>query len=236
MVTCTFQARDTAGSDPAKLSQPPAFAVGRGCIGGGSPSGRPRQRQPSRGFTLVEALVSTSILAITGAAVLLGIANSIDSTDSNLELILAAGMGQQLMDEIAGQRYCEPGGDPYSPTLGPDAGEQAGPGRSLFDDIDDYQGYACQPPTDRWGQTLGTDNGQGSQRPAAMQPASGYFRRWHQTVSVYYVSNADLTTPLAAGFTSNYRAVRVRILVDDLERGPLVRADLTRVFAYVPSS
>jgi prepilin-type N-terminal cleavage/methylation domain-containing protein len=196
-------------------------------------------RRPSfqrRGFTLVEALVSTAITAVASAAVLLGIANSIDATDANLQQTLAVGMAQQLMDEIAARRYVEPGGNPYATSLGPDAGETIGPGRSQFDDIDDYNGYRCQPPTDRFGIVLGQDDGQGGTRHANFQARSGYLGRWHQQVDVYYVDNADPSKALPANSTSNYRAVRVMILVDDAVRGPLQRAQLTRVFAYVPGS
>jgi hypothetical protein len=130
----------------------------------------------------------------------------------------------------------EMGGNPYATTLQSDAGESVGPGRSLFDDIDDYNGYRGQPPSDRWGVALGTDNGQGATRNAGFQARSGYFSRWRQQVDVYYVSNSDSSQALSAGSTSNFRAVRVTILVDDAARGPLQRAQLTRVFAYVPSS
>ncbi len=192
-----------------------------------------RERQA---FTLVEALVSTAITAVASAAVLLGVANSIDATDANLRQTLATGMAQALMDEIAGQRYMEPGGNPYATTLQPEANELAGPGRSLFDDIDDYNGYRCQPPIDRWGVSLGTDDGQGGVRHSAFHARVNYFNRWHQTVDVYYVNDANGSQALPFGSTSNSRAVRVRILVDDPIRGPQIQVELTRVFTYVPTS
>ena len=196
----------------------------------------PRAAAERRAFTLVEALVSTAITAVASAAVLLGVVSSIDATDANLQQTLAIGMAQELMDEIASQRYVELGGNPYATVLQPDAGELAGPGRSLFDDIDDYNGYVCQPPTDRWGVALGQDNGQGGVRNPAFQARTGYFSRWHQTVDVYYVNDANGAQALPPGSTSNSRAVRVRILVDDAVRGPQIRAEITRVFGYVPSS
>ena len=112
----------------------------------------------------------------------------------------------------------------------------AGPGRSLFDDIDDYNGYRCQPPTDRWGIALGVDDGQGGQRHSAFQARTNYFQSWQQAVDVYYVDDANSAQALSTGSTSNSRAVRVQILVDDPVRGPQVQAELTRVFTYVPSS
>ena len=61
------------------------------------------------GFTLVEAVVSTAIVTMAGSALLLGVASAIDATDIVLEQALAEGMAQQLMDEIAGRQYAEPG-------------------------------------------------------------------------------------------------------------------------------
>ena len=49
-----------------------------------------------------------------------------------------------------------------------------------------------------------------------------------------FIITTAIATPLAAGQTSDYRAVRVRILVDDATRGPQEVARLTRVFTYVP--
>jgi hypothetical protein len=97
-------------------------------------------------------------------------------------------------------------------------------------------GLRTQPPTDRGGVVLGNGDGNGGQRNVAFQPAAGYFGRWHQSVDVYYVSDSNLSQPLPFGSTSNYRAVHVQVLVDDPVKGPLPRADLTRVFAYVPGS
>jgi len=198
----------------------------------GVTSGAPRRRA----FTLVEALVSMSITAMAGSAVLLGVAGAIDATDLNLEQSMAAGMAQQLMDEIAGKRYMPQAGNPYAVNLGPDGGALAGPGRSQFDDLGDYNGLRTQPPTDGWGVVLGTGDGQGGQRNLDFQTAPGYFSRWHQSVDVYYVSDSNLTQALPFGSTSNHRAVHVQILVDDPVKGPQPRADLTRVFAYVPGS
>jgi len=177
-----------------------------------------------------------SITAMAGAAVLLGVAGAIDATDLSLEQSIASGMAQQLMDEIAGKRYMPQAGNPYAANLGPDGAALAGPGRSQFDDLGDYNGLRTQPPTDVWGVVLGTGNWQGGLRNAGFQTSPGYFSRWHQSVDVYYVSDSNLTQALPSGSTSNHRAVHVQVLVDDPVKGPQPRADLTRVFAYVPGS
>jgi hypothetical protein len=54
-------------------------------------------------------------------------------------------------------------------------------------------------------------------------------------VDVYYVAETDFATPLPAGQTSDYRVVRVRILIDVPQKSPRQITELKRVFAYVPN-
>lgn len=187
-----------------------------------------------RAFTLVEALVASTITAIAGSALLMGIATSMDATDENLEETIAVGMAQQLMDEVSAQQYMQPGTSANATYLGPDGTESQGPGRTKFNDIDDYNGLLTQPPEDRWGVTLGAGNGQGGQRATNFKATTGYFNRWRQKVTVHFVSGSDFTTPLANGITSYHKLVKVQVLVDDPIRGPMARATASRVFSYVP--
>ena len=109
-------------------------------------------------FTLIEAMVALSLTALAGAAILLTVETSLDAADQTQEQTIAAGMAEQLLDEIAGAMYCEPGVDPHQYPLGPNAVEAQGPGRSRFNDIDDYNNYIAQPPEDRSGQPLATED------------------------------------------------------------------------------
>jgi type II secretory pathway pseudopilin PulG len=186
------------------------------------------------GFTLVEAVVSTAIVTIAGSALLLGIASAIDTTDMVLEQTLADGLAQQLMDEIAGCRYAEPGAGGHQATLGPEAGEATGHSREAFDDIDDYHGLSVSAPRDPWGVPLGRDDGLGSQRPSGQRLAKGFFQDWRQRVEVYYADPSDFTKPLAAGQTSNFRVVRVSVVVDEKQNASRLLAQRMRVFSYVP--
>lgn len=188
------------------------------------------------GFTIAEAMVAIALVSIAGAALLLDTTSLIDTTDLSMRQTVANSLAQQLMDEISGMRYMEIGASPTAPTLGPDPGETAGPGRSLYDDIDDYNGYTSQPPTDRYGTPLGTENGDGSTRFAGLQLTSAVLNRFQQQVGVFYVQPGALTTPLAQGTTSNYRAVQVSLIYNDPKLGAQTVATLTRVFAYVPSN
>ena len=109
------------------------------------------------------------------------------------------------------------------------------PGRSLFDDIDDYNGLSVQPPADRWGIPLGTDDGDGTIRQSTLQLASGYLAQYRVQVTVYYLQNTALTTPLPYGVTTNYRGAQVQVSYDDPQAGWQQLVTLTRVFSYVPS-
>jgi type II secretory pathway pseudopilin PulG len=185
-------------------------------------------------FTLVEALLAVSLAAIAGSVLLMGITSSLQTSTAALEQTIAEGMAQQLMDEVVGGRYHAEDADAYQTTFTASAEELLGPGRSQYDDIDDYHGIRNQPPKDPWGIALGRDNGTGGDRhPAFMAPA-GTFDDWRQEVDVFYVAQANLTTPLAAGQTSDYRLVVVRIMLVDPERGDRVLAEHQRVVAYVP--
>jgi type II secretory pathway pseudopilin PulG len=185
-------------------------------------------------FTLVEALVSTAIATIAGTAILLGIGGAIEITDAVLDETLADGMAQQLMDEIAGCLFVEPGLDWQSATLGPDAGETNDNRRDAYDDIDDFHGLKVSPPRDLWGIPLGTDNGAGGQRHAAFRVPSAVFNGWRQQVEVFFVSEDDLNTPLPAGQFSRCKVARVRVSRRDAGGAQRTLAEMTRVFHYLP--
>lgn len=191
-----------------------------------------RRRRLAAGFTLVEALLSISIAAIGASVLLLGITSSLQTTNEALQRTIANGMAQQLMDEVVGGRYHDLNGSWDQINFTPSADEQAGLGRELYDDIDDYDGIRNQPPTDPWGIELGKDDRDGGERHPDFQAPAGFFDNWRQEIDVYYVAPPDLTAP--AGQVSEYRAVRVRIVYVDPEKGTRVLAELSRVVAYVP--
>jgi len=186
-----------------------------------------------RGFTLVEAMLSVAIISIAGTALITGIASSINTTDAAMQQAIGLGLAEQLMDEIASRHYAEPGGSPTT-TLGPEAGETSSGSRSLFDDLDDYNGLIDQPPSDVNGFELGKDNGSGGERNSNFKLPVGQLAGWRREVTVAYVSDADFTTPLSGGITSNFRLVEVRVFVDNSQGGSREVARLSRVFAYVP--
>jgi hypothetical protein len=178
-------------------------------------------------------LAAIALTAVAGSVLLLGTTTSVQSADHALQRSVAYGMAQQLIDEVVGCRYMELGGSPYDTTPKPTASEAATGTRQLFDDIGDFNGYRCQPPKDCYGITLGTDNGQGGLRSSAFQCGAASFQNWRQEIDVYYVSDTNLTTPLPAGQTSDYRVVEVRIIYNDPNGGCRELAKIRRVVTYV---
>jgi type II secretory pathway pseudopilin PulG len=185
-----------------------------------------------RGFTLIEALLSTTLAAIAGTALLQGVYGSLENTTAAQEQTIAAGLAQQMMDEIAGKMYCAVRNQPYETTLGPSAAEQAGAGRSLYNDMDDFNGVRNAPPMDPWNIPVGNDNGQGGTRYSSMC-VGNFLAKWQRQVDVYYVSATDLQTKLAAGQTSDFRMVEVRVYVTDPDGATRNLVTLKRVFAYI---
>jgi type II secretory pathway pseudopilin PulG len=188
-----------------------------------------------RAFTLVEAVVATSITAVAGSALLLGISSSLKTTNDVLYQSLAAGLAQRLMDEIAGKLYCGDPTTPYEYPLGPSAYESGGVCRERYTDTGDYNGFSAQPPKDYWGVAIGTEDGQGGTRDPHFQISSSLFANWQQSVSVYYVNPANLSQALPAGQTSDYRAAEVKIYFKDPNQGTRLLTTLRRVFTHVPS-
>jgi type II secretory pathway pseudopilin PulG len=194
-----------------------------------------RRSRFAAGFTLVEALVAISIAAIAGSVLLLGITSSFQTTNEALERTIAAGMAEQLMDEIVGCRYVEAGDDPGSAVPGLDEGEYTeDESRQEFDDVDDYIGFPTGLPEDRWGVKLGADDGEGGLRHENFRAPDKFFEHWRQEISIYYLDESDPATRLPAGQVSRRCAIEVRILHEDPDRGTRELAGLRRVVAYVP--
>jgi type II secretory pathway pseudopilin PulG len=190
-----------------------------------------KRRRRCAAFTMVEALLAITIMAMAGSILLLGTSASLEMTKNGMYGAIARGMAQQLMDEIVGSRYCELGTDGYQYPLGPGSDETS---RAMYDDSDDYNGLRTKPPKDFYGIALGKDDGLGGQRNSLFQIPAGLIDNWQQEVDVYYVSETNLSTKLAAGQTSDYRVVEVRITANNPGQGTQVLATLKRVLSYVP--
>ncbi len=181
--------------------------------------------------TLVEAMVATTLTVMIGSSVLLSMSAAIDSAELGREHTIASGLAEQMLDEIAGRRYHALGAGPNQWPLGLAANE--GPQRVNYDDIDDFDGYSVAA-IDPYGIAYGQDNGQGGLRGTAFRCQPQWLSTWRLAVAVYYVNENNPSQRLAAGQTSNIRAVEVTVSVNRRGGGVQTLANLRRVFAYVP--
>ncbi|MEI7835113.1 MAG: prepilin-type N-terminal cleavage/methylation domain-containing protein [Planctomycetota bacterium] len=92
---------------------------------------------PARqGFTLVEAMIASSILAATVTAVTLPFTAGAQNEQDSARLTLAVALAGELMEEILSKPFDDPTG---VQTPGPEAGETS---RSLYTNVDDYHNYS----------------------------------------------------------------------------------------------
>jgi prepilin-type N-terminal cleavage/methylation domain-containing protein len=191
---------------------------------------QPRTRH---GFTLAEALVAMTVLAVAGGAVLIGLTTSLAATSETIDAEVAHGLAHQLMEEVAGKRYCGPGESPTANNFSATAYEDSGLERERYDDIDDFHNYGSQPPVDPWGVRLGSEDVDGGQRHPNLRAPTDFLNRWRQKVKISYVNDTDQTQTAPQGQTSNHRAVEVTISSVDADGATRVLAKRRRVFAYV---
>lgn len=201
-----------------------------------------RQLRPRRfartGFTLVEALVSISLLAMAGAALLLATDLVLDSATDAADDKIARGIANQVIDEILGLPYVEKG-EVASQSwwqLGPETDEWSWPVlRSNFDDADDYRTYTGYPPVDEFGIELGQGDGAGGQRHPNFQLRSDYFDNWYLQTITWHANESDLSQNLYSGSSvSDFRAIVVNVWRRETDGTWKKLAAVRRVYGYVP--
>jgi type II secretory pathway pseudopilin PulG len=119
-----------------------------------------------RAFTIVEAAVSTVIVAIMLVAALTTVGAS--KTTQHRAALLCRGrlLAEALMTEILQQSYQEPRD---AVAFGLETGESATI-RATYDDVDDYRGWSASPPTAKDGTVL--DNSTGWRRSVTVDRAN----------------------------------------------------------------
>jgi type II secretory pathway pseudopilin PulG len=100
--------------------------------------GRPRRR----GFSIVEAVIATVIVAIMLVAALSTVGASRFVQHQTYQADRGRMLAQQLLAEIVQRRYQDPN-EPLA--FGREATESAAT-RTDFDDVDDYDGWSASPP------------------------------------------------------------------------------------------
>lgn len=178
-----------------------------------------------------------TITGLAASALLYGVQSSLQQTTSAVEETIAAGLAEQMMDEVLGTQQTEemigmgivPG---YLIGKIPFRGMFVG-SREYYNRIDDYLLYFDQPPHDEYGVRLGRGDGRGGERHKSFWVPPSYLANWARIVDVYYVSEDDLETRLPLGATSQCRAIEVTVFRYDAGRGGRALSELTRVVSYV---
>lgn len=88
------------------------------------------------GFTLFEVLIASTILAFATLGLVQAVTAGQAQTLDALKRARATALAESLLEEVLSKPYADPEG---SAGIGPDAGES---GRSDYDNVDDYHGYA----------------------------------------------------------------------------------------------
>jgi len=99
-----------------------------------------------RAFSLVEVTMSTLIVGLLLIAALNTVAVSRSHQYSVSHRVNGEYLAEELMAEIQGLPYWDP---VAQSGLGPETGETTPGDRTLFDDVDDYDGWSASPPQDR---------------------------------------------------------------------------------------
>jgi MSHA pilin protein MshD len=131
-----------------------------------------------RGLTIVEAAISVVIVAVVLVAALQTLGASARARAVQAAQCQAPALARLLMAEIRQSRYADDT-TPDAP-LGPDAGEWVGKDRTMFDDVDDYNGMVESSPRARDGSPLSSAG------------------NWQRQVTVEWVQPADPAVVVAS--------------------------------------
>jgi len=169
---------------------------------------------------------------LAGTVLLLSVQTALDTTIEAVEKTIADGLAQQAIDEILTKRYVGPNENPLTTTLAPLASELKNVGTSLFDDVDDYNGYIAQPPKGIYGEPLGTGDDSGNLRVDSFRVRGDYFQNWRLRVDVYYVDSSNHL--LKSASPTNFRAVEVNVELMRTNGAAFPLANRKRVVVYLP--
>jgi MSHA pilin protein MshD len=148
-----------------------------------------RTSRRRRGFSLLEGLLASAVLAFASAALLLPFSVGAANNALVVDQAAAVNLSEALMEEILAKPFY----DPNSATrVGPETGES----RTSFDNIDDYGGY--------------TETAGNMTDAAGARIADPSLQSFYRTVTVTYVAwpgqNIAATGPTAIRVVVQVRA------------------------------
>lgn len=95
-----------------------------------------RARCLAGGFTLAEALLAATVLAIVAASATLPFSAGVQQVNEAGKLDEAAALGEAMMEEILARPFFDPADRTASP------GPEGGLTRATYDNVDDFHGYS----------------------------------------------------------------------------------------------
>jgi len=171
------------------------------------------RRRHFSGIAYTEVLLSSIILAVIIVSAMKLFANLGRSRQSVVGQDAANYLALQMIEEIKQQRYNDLN-EPLS--FGIESGEDAGPGRSLFDDVDDYEGWSASPPQDRNGNDL------------------NQYEDYTRSVAVDCVTANDFTVIAVVG-DEGFKRVKITISRQNPEGQEVILEQQVYVIADAPS-
>ncbi len=179
----------------------------------------------------MESLIAVSLTTLAGGALLTTIGSTVQISTDSTYTVIAQGLADQLMDEVASVRFPRTGG------MGSGSMPSGGVGRAMFDDLDDYHGWNASPPQTRDGLAIGTERmmaGSTSMvRPTNFQPAPSFVSRFRQQVTVEKIAEVSGGAWVVVTSATPLRRVTVTISYTDARNQTKVLAVQTRVFSDV---
>ena len=163
-------------------------------------------RQTVTGFTLLEALLASVVLAMTVVAITMPFTAGARNEQVDARRTVAVSLAQEMMEEVLAQPF-EDDQPVWARNPGPEPGETA---RSLFDNIDDYNGY--EEPAGSISDLSG----------AVIDEATATDLSRHVTTSYVYVPGQDL------GLPTNF----IHVIVELKHRGQILTRFSRLVYAY----
>ncbi len=167
------------------------------------------------GFTLIEIIIVIVIMAIAMASVLSAYTYSMRNSATPMQQIRAVELAQAYMDEILNKRFDETSGQGGLPRCGSsdtgslgctsavNFGAEAGEIRSLYDDVDDYNGLNDPVLIDSLGNVrTGYDN-------YSVQITVSYAGNELSSINNNDAKRIDIIVTTANGTSFNFSAYRV---------------------------
>lgn len=184
-----------------------------------------------RGFSMAESLIALAITTVAGGAILASIGSALTTSATGASALLAQGLADQLLDEIAATRFPQTW----------HAGLNTAASRIAFDDIDDFDGWTERPPTNRDGRELSQEGfvlfNFVIPRPVAMQPDTTLMSRLTREVRVERIQpDQQSNWTIVTNGESSFRKVTVRVKDTDARNNTTTLVESLRIFSYVPPS